>query len=63
MPRPPCSKPRGTFGDQAEQELGETLGIVATTAQEMGVHIGARARALLDSHSVSFRGRYHFPAQ
>jgi putative ATP-dependent endonuclease of OLD family len=47
---------RGTFGDQAEQQLGEALGIVATTAQELGVHIGAKARALLDSHSVSFGG-------
>jgi len=47
---------RGTFGDQAEKQLGEALGIVATTAQELGVHIGAKARALLDSHSVSFGG-------
>lgn len=47
---------RATFGDQAEQQLGEALGIVATTAQELGVHIGAQARALLDSHSVSFGG-------
>lgn len=45
---------RGTFGDQAEQQLGEALGIVAATAQELGVQIGAKARALLDSHSVSF---------
>jgi predicted ATPase len=47
---------RGSFGDQAEQQLGEALGVVATTAQELGVHIGAKARALLDSHSVSFGG-------
>ncbi|AOX07581.1 ATP-dependent endonuclease [Pseudomonas putida JB] len=47
---------RSTFGDQAEQQLGEALGIVAMTAQELGVHIGAKARALLDSHSVSFGG-------
>jgi len=46
----------GTFGDQAEQQLGEALGIVAATALELGVHIGAKARALLDSHSVSFGG-------
>lgn len=32
------------------------MGIVATTAQELGVHIGAKAKALLDSHSVSFGG-------
>lgn len=47
---------RGTFGDQAEQQLGEALAIVATTSQELGVHIGTKARALLDSHSVSFGG-------
>jgi putative ATP-dependent endonuclease of the OLD family len=47
---------RSTFGDQAEQQLGEALGIVTRTAQELGVHIGANARALLDSHSVSFGG-------
>jgi len=47
---------RGTFGDQAEQQLGEALGIVAATAQELGVYIGAKARAQLDSHSVSFGG-------
>lgn len=47
---------RSAFGDQAEQQLAEALGIVATTAQELGVHIGARAKALLDSHSVSFGG-------
>ncbi|MDP5451036.1 AAA family ATPase [Pseudomonas aeruginosa] len=47
---------RSAFGDQAEQQLGEALGIVTTTAQELGVHIGAKAKALLDSHSVSFGG-------
>jgi putative ATP-dependent endonuclease of the OLD family len=47
---------RSAFGDQAEQQLGEALGIVTATAQELGVHIGARAKALLDSHSVSFGG-------
>ncbi|QVX40751.1 AAA family ATPase (plasmid) [Ralstonia solanacearum] len=47
---------RSAFGDQAEQQLGEALGIVTATAQELGVHIGAKARALLDSHSVSFGG-------
>ncbi|MFH1872665.1 MAG: AAA family ATPase [Pseudomonadota bacterium] len=47
---------RSAFGDQAEQQLGEALGIVTATAQELGVHIGAKATALLDSHSVSFGG-------
>jgi len=47
---------RSAFGDQAEQQLGEALGIVTATAQELGVNIGAKAKALLDSHSVSFGG-------
>lgn len=47
---------RNAFGDQAEQQLAQALGIVSTTAQELGVHIGAKAKALLDSHSVSFGG-------
>ncbi|EIA9158997.1 AAA family ATPase [Salmonella enterica] len=47
---------RSAFGDQAEQQLGEALGIVTTTAKELGVHIGTKAKALLDSHSVSFGG-------
>ncbi|WP_397471673.1 ATP-dependent nuclease [Rheinheimera sp.] len=47
---------RSTFGDQAEKQLAEALGVVFTTAQELGVGIGAKARALLDSHSVSFNG-------
>ncbi len=47
---------RSSFGDQAEQQLGEALGIVTSTAQELGVNIGAKAKALLDSHSVSFGG-------
>lgn len=47
---------RISFGDQAEKQLGEALGIVTSTAQELGVHIGTKAKALLDSHSVSFGG-------
>lgn len=47
---------RNAFGDQAEQQLGEALGIVTATAQELGVNIGAKAKALLDSQSVSFGG-------
>lgn len=45
---------RNAFGDQAEQQLSEALGIVHATAQELGVYVGARAKAMLDSHSVSF---------
>ncbi len=45
---------RQSFGDQAEQQLGAALGLVKTTADELGVAVGAKARALLDAHSVSF---------
>jgi predicted ATPase len=47
---------RRAFGDKAEQQLGEALKIVTETAQELGVHIGTKAKALLDSQSVSFGG-------
>jgi putative ATP-dependent endonuclease of OLD family len=45
---------RNTFGDQADQQLGEALGIVHATAQELGVFVGTRVKAMLDSHAVSF---------
>ncbi|HEX7643471.1 MAG TPA: AAA family ATPase [Burkholderiaceae bacterium] len=47
---------RNAFGDQADNQLGQALTVVNTTANELGVEIGAKARALLDSHSVSFGG-------
>ena len=47
---------RSSFGDQAEQQLGDALKIVTDTAQELGIHIGTKAKALLDSHSVSLGG-------
>jgi predicted ATPase len=47
---------RTTFGDEAEAELGQTLGIVAATARELGIPVGDNLRALLDAHSVSFSG-------
>lgn len=47
---------RAAFGDQADQQLRQALNIVTTTAQELGVHIGNGARAMLDMHSVSFSG-------
>lgn len=47
---------RTAFGDQAQGQLGETLGIVATTAKELGIPIGENIRAMLDAHSVSFSG-------
>ena len=47
---------RGTFGAEAEDQLKETLTIVNEAAQELGVDIGDKARALLDAHSVNFSG-------
>jgi predicted ATP-dependent endonuclease of OLD family len=39
-----------------QDQLGETLGIVATTAKELGIPIGDDIKAMLDAHSVSFSG-------
>jgi len=47
---------RKSFGDEAEKQLGDALGAVNKTATELGIPIGAKARALLDTHSVSFSG-------
>jgi len=47
---------RAAFGDQAQGQLGETLGIVAATAKELGIPIGENIKAMLDAHSVSFSG-------
>ncbi len=47
---------RSAFGDQADAQLGETLGIVAKTAKELGIPVGDTLKAMLDAHSVSFGG-------
>lgn len=47
---------RASFGDEAETQLGQTLQIVGTTACDLGIPVGARVRALLDAHSVTFGG-------
>jgi putative ATP-dependent endonuclease of OLD family len=47
---------RAVFGDQAGEQLGETLKIVAETAEELGIPIGDNVKAMLDAHSVSFSG-------
>jgi hypothetical protein len=43
---------RAAFGDEVQDQLGETLGIVATTAKELGIPIGDNIKAMLDAHSV-----------
>jgi putative ATP-dependent endonuclease of OLD family len=47
---------RAVFGNEAQSQLGETLGIVAATAKELGISVGENIKALLDAHSVSFSG-------
>jgi hypothetical protein len=47
---------RAAFGDLADAQLGDTLRIVETTAQSLGITIGEGLKAMLDSHSVSFSG-------
>lgn len=47
---------RKAFGDLAENQLGETLKIVAETARELGIPAGDKLKAMLDAHSVSFSG-------
>ncbi len=47
---------RAAFGDEAQDQLGETLAIVAETARELGIPIGENVKAMLDAHSVSFSG-------
>ncbi len=47
---------RLVFGDIADKQLAETLGIVVATARDLGIDIGKQAKALLDAHSVSFSG-------
>lgn len=45
---------RTAFGSQAESQLGQTLAIVASTAEELGIPLGRDIKAMLDAHSVSF---------
>jgi putative ATP-dependent endonuclease of the OLD family len=47
---------RAAFGDDAQDQLGETLKIVAATAKELGIPVGGGIRAMLDAHAVSFIG-------
>lgn len=47
---------RAAFGSEAQDQLGETLDIVAATGKELGIPIGENIKAMLDTHSVSFSG-------
>ena len=47
---------REAFGDQAEEQLAETLALVMRVAASLGVPLEGGARAFLDARSVSFSG-------
>ncbi|WP_230533240.1 ATP-dependent nuclease [Microvirga roseola] len=47
---------RAAFGDDADSQLSSTLTMVQDTAKDLGVAVGTRVRAMLDTHSVSFSG-------
>ena len=47
---------RIAFGDDAERQLAATLAIAKRAADELGINVGDRVRALLDAHSVSLTG-------
>ena len=47
---------RAEFGEVAQDQLGETLSVVAATSRELGIPIGSDVKAMLDAQSVSFGG-------
>lgn len=47
---------RRAFGEQAQEQLGETLKIVEETAKRLGIPVGETVKAMLDAASVSFSG-------
>ncbi|CAN0120717.1 unnamed protein product, partial [Phaeothamnion confervicola] len=47
---------RSNFGDQANEQLKETLKKVTKAADDLGVPVGESAQALIDANSLSFSG-------
>lgn len=47
---------RAAFGEDVQEQVAATLAIVARVANELGIPIGDRVKAMLDAHSVSFGG-------
>jgi predicted ATPase len=45
---------RSSFGDHAQDQLGDTLKLVTQTAIGLGIPVGTSARALLDTHATPF---------
>lgn len=47
---------RAAFGNDAKEQLGGALQIVADTAKSLGIQVGDEVKAMLDAHSVSVGG-------
>jgi putative ATP-dependent endonuclease of the OLD family len=47
---------RDMFGDDAAPQLVETLRIVGEAANDLGIDVGDKVRALLDAHAATFAG-------
>jgi len=47
---------RETFGDQAKEQLKETLEMVSEIARDLGIPFGREVKAMLDVNSLSFGG-------
>jgi putative ATP-dependent endonuclease of OLD family len=47
---------RTAFGEQAKEQLSETLKIVTEAAKQLGIPVGDQVKAMLDAHSVSMTG-------
>jgi hypothetical protein len=46
---------RASFGEEAKDQLNESLGKVIETAKFLGIPVGKEVKAMLDTHSVSFK--------
>lgn len=47
---------RARFGDDAEKQVEGTLRLVEAAAEELGIDVGNRVRALIDAQSITFGG-------
>ncbi|MFL0693943.1 MAG: ATP-dependent nuclease [Agrobacterium tumefaciens] len=47
---------RAAFGNDAKEQLGDALKIVADTAKYLGIPVGDEVKAMLDAHSISVSG-------
>lgn len=47
---------RAAFGDEVQNQLVETLGIISATARDLGIPIGGYVKAMMDAYAISFTG-------